>query len=246
MHCECNKGKTMRRSAQAWMAGAVAIAAGLSFGPIASSAPRHAPVRPRASLGMRSAAAAFTPANADPRLLALISRLNTVGPGMRFTPATSTARVSRSITVAVRSRTRDQASPREALVAAPANGNAPSGYNLGLAVGWRGLAVSSDVARIDQPGLGGRAMADVGLSYSTKSFTTRVGVGADRATGDTPRPLAQSGSYNVDLAGSYSLSRNIDVTAGYRYRAIDRDRLAPLADNRKDSQAVYLGTAFRF
>ena len=30
-----------------------------------------------------------------------------------------------------------------------------------------------------------------------------------------------------------------------RYR-IERDRLAPLNDDRRDSQAVYVGTAFRF
>lgn len=237
----------MQRGATAWVTGAVAIATALSAVPAASGAPRANPAaRLRVPLGMRSAASAFTPANADPRLLALISRLNTTGAGMRFTPATSTARVSRSITVAVRSRTSGPRSVREALVAAPSGGSAPVAYNMGVAVGWRGLAVSSDVARVDQLGLGGRDIADVGVSYSTKSFTTRVGVGADRPTTDTPRPLAQSGSYNVDLAGSYSLSRNLDVTAGYRYRAIDRDRLAPLADNRKDSQAVYLGTSFRF
>jgi hypothetical protein len=31
-----------------------------------------------------------------------------------------------------------------------------------------------------------------------------------------------------------------------RYRTSERDRLAPLADNRRDSQAVYVGTAFKF
>jgi hypothetical protein len=41
------------------------------------------------------------------------------------------------------------------------------------------------------------------------------------------------------------LTRNLDVTGGVRYK-IQEDRLQPLADNRRDSQAVYIGTAFRF
>ena len=44
-----------------------------------------------------------------------------------------------------------------------------------------------------------------------------------------------------------SLRRNIDVTAGVRYKTPDRDRLAPMPDDRRvDSQAVYVGTTFRF
>jgi hypothetical protein len=35
------------------------------------------------------------------------------------------------------------------------------------------------------------------------------------------------------------------VTAGMRYRS-DRERLARLDDSRRDSQSVYVGTAFRF
>jgi hypothetical protein len=35
------------------------------------------------------------------------------------------------------------------------------------------------------------------------------------------------------------------VTAGVRYRS-DRERFVKVDDDRRDSQAVYLGTAFRF
>jgi hypothetical protein len=35
------------------------------------------------------------------------------------------------------------------------------------------------------------------------------------------------------------------VTGGVRYK-IQHDRLEPLTDQRRDSQAVYIGTAFRF
>jgi hypothetical protein len=47
------------------------------------------------------------------------------------------------------------------------------------------------------------------------------------------------------LSPSYQIARNLDVTGGVRYK-IQRDRLEPLADQRRDSQAVYVGTAFRF
>jgi len=47
------------------------------------------------------------------------------------------------------------------------------------------------------------------------------------------------------LGGSYSVTRNLDVTAGVRLKN-ERDRMAPLTDSRQDSQAVYVGTQFRF
>ena len=49
----------------------------------------------------------------------------------------------------------------------------------------------------------------------------------------------------MDLGGSYRLTRNFDVTAGVRYSS-ERDRLRPLTDGKQDSQAVYVGTKFRF
>ena len=52
-------------------------------------------------------------------------------------------------------------------------------------------------------------------------------------------------SYSVDLSSSYSLTRNLDVTAGMRYRS-ERERIAQIDDARRDSQSVYLGTAFHF
>ena len=51
---------------------------------------------------------------------------------------------------------------------------------------------------------------------------------------------------SLDVGGSFALTRNLDVTAGLRYRA-ERDRLQQAPDlDRRDSQALYVGTAFRF
>ena len=61
----------------------------------------------------------------------------------------------------------------------------------------------------------------------------------------TVRTLAEPQSYSLDVGGSYSITRNIDLTAGMRLKS-ERDRLTRIDDDRRDSQAVYVGTAFRF
>ena len=70
-------------------------------------------------------------------------------------------------------------------------------------------------------------------------------MGADRTTGNPVPGLRQGNSVSLDVGSSYSLSRHIALTGGVRYN-IERDRLAALQDDRRDSQAVYIGTAFKF
>ena len=88
--------------------------------------------------------------------------------------------------------------------------------------------------------------AEVGMSYrANRRLTGRVAVAAERAEG-TQRLLRDDEAYSVDVGGAFSIARNVDVTAGARYR-IARDRIEPMSrDERRDSQAVYVGTAFRF
>ncbi len=50
---------------------------------------------------------------------------------------------------------------------------------------------------------------------------------------------------SVDVGGALSLSKRVALTGGVRYR-VDSDRLSTLNDHRRDSQAVYVGTAFKF
>ena len=75
-------------------------------------------------------------------------------------------------------------------------------------------------------------------------FAPQVALDEHEKTGRSPRTFEQ-GDQQVDLGGSYRLTRNLKVTAGVRYSS-DRDRLRPLTDGRQDSQAVYVGTQFRF
>lgn len=191
----------------------------------------------------------FTPATADPRLAAEFARRGLQPSSFRFTPSSASPDKSKAVRVAVRARavtptvvaqaTRDPAST-------PVTAITPTAYNLGLSIGWKSFALSGDVARIQGgPIPGGREAAEVGISYQGKKFTGRVAAGAERSDANVPRIVPVESSYSLDVGGSYSITRNLDVTGGVRYK-IDRDRLEPLSDQRRDSQAVYLGTAFRF
>ena len=107
--------------------------------------------------------------------------------------------------------------------------------------------MTSPRSRSADPALGGRESAVVGVSYSLSNrLTGRVAVGADRADGQPARRrFARATTYSLDVGGSYSLSRHVALTGGVRYN-VERDRLSALQDDRRDSQAVYVGTAFKF
>ena len=80
--------------------------------------------------------------------------------------------------------------------------------------------------------------------YSLPRFTGRVAVGAERDDDRVPA-LANKQNYSLDVGAAYDVTRRIAVTGGVRYN-IERDRTALVNDNRRDSQAVYVGTAFKF
>ena len=139
--------------------------------------------------------------------------------------------------------------PGAAAAVASPSGTAitPSTYNLGVAVGWRRFAITGDVSASNGgAAVGAREAARVGVDYqANRRLTGRVQVGAERAEG-VQRVVGEDRAYSLDVAGSYSITRNLDLTGGVRYR-VSRDRLEPLArDERRDSQAVYIGTAVRF
>jgi hypothetical protein len=192
----------------------------------------------------------FTPANADPKLAAALG--NSKGLALtdfKFTPAPAKGRPSQ-VRVAIRART--TAAPAALASAAAPTGAVdalkPTSYNLGVAVGWKRFAVSGDVAKVQDANsaLGGRESAVVGVSYSlNQRLTTRVAVGADKSTGQPLAGLRKGDNYSLDAGASYDITRRIAVTGGVRYN-IEKDRMSALADARRDSQAVYVGTAFKF
>ena len=194
----------------------------------------------------------FTPAVADARLAAEFARRGIQAESFRFTPSAASPGKKKAVNVAVRAT---RLSPTQAAKVAVASNEAataaitaitPTAYTLGASVGWKRFALSGDVARVQGGALpGSRDAAAVGVSYAGKKFTGRVEVGAERMDGVLPRLTGVDSTYSLDVGGSYRIGRNLDVTGGVRYK-IQRDRLEPLEDDRRDSQAVYLGTAFRF
>jgi len=190
----------------------------------------------------------FTPSAADPRLAAVFARggLESGDVGeFRFTPA-ETRQGNHAVTVAVRSTRVGDGSNRFA-ANTPTVGIAPIAYNLGAAIGWQRFAVSGDISRVDVgPQPGSRESADLAVSYSLNNrLTGRVKATSERPLAGAPKAIDNDSSYAIDVGGSYSLTRNIDLTAGLRYKS-ERERLNQIADDRRDSQAVYVGTAFRF
>jgi hypothetical protein len=222
-----------------WMSGIAAgalIALGIAVAPAVGASEAPAPrLVTKHSAQLVRGLGSFTPASADPRLAAMFARGGLDTSGFRFTPSDTRREGSRAVTVAVQARSArgviaraDRASPIPASTVALT----PIAYNLGVAVGWKRLAVSGDVAKVDLAGIpGSREAADIGVSYTGKRFSGRVNDPA---------------AYSLDVAGSYSLTRRLDVTAGVRYKS-ERDRLMQQpTDDRRDSRAVYIGTAFRF
>ncbi|WNO54018.1 hypothetical protein [Stakelama saccharophila] len=191
----------------------------------------------------------FTPASADPKLAAVLAKSGIDTSDFRFTPSESSKSKSRSVTLAVQARTQrgKTAATETAAATAPGLTLAPIAYNLGVSVGWKRLAVSGDVSRLDLAGEpGSRESAEVGLSYTGEKVGGSVKAKATRPLEHSPAMIAENQSYSIDVGGSYKIAHNLDLTAGVRYKS-EQNRLPRLADdNRRDSQAVYIGTAFRF
>ncbi len=210
----------------------------------------------------------FTPASADPRLLASLNAIREGQRGdagmFRFTPAGVKEASSRAVTVAVRvdSQIARAASMRKSAgpdVGLNVAGVAPVAFNLGMARGYQSFAQTAKIADAVEPGLrksylpeGVREIDAPDLSRFTpakkKSGDSRFGgvveLNDGAVAGRAPRTFAD-GEQSVDVSGSYRVTGNLRVTAGVRYSA-ERERLAPLADGQQDNQSVYVGTRFRF
>lgn len=223
------------------MVGALAVAG--AFAMPASGTPDTAR---RSAKPLSATQIFFTPASADPKLAALIARSGIGTASFRFTPAESRG-TRRPVTTALRIAT-----PTTGVVtlrgiggdtSAPAVGIAPIKYNLVATTAAKRLTVpgTADAPKVDLGTSPGTRRIDPSFNLSKPSKLKAV---TDRPPTDTR--LTTDGPQMIDVGGAYSLRRNIDVTAGVRYKAQDRDRLAPLPDDRRDSQAVYVGTTFKF
>lgn len=190
----------------------------------------------------------FTPATADPKLAAAFANRGNTLTDFKFTPAAPKGRPSQ-VRVAIRARADTRARVSDVAAASPAVGAlTPASYNLGVSVGWRRFALTGDVARTrtSSLALGGRETAVVGVNYSlNKNLTGRVAAVAERSDGTQAPALGSEKAYALDVGGAVALTRSIALTGGVRYK-VDRERASALKDDRRDSQAVYVGTAFKF
>jgi len=225
---------------------AALAAAGLVLSPaLAANSPLQGKKKPASIAVSFDPISSFTPANGDPRLAAAFANRPLALTDFKFTPAAAKGRPSQ-LRVAIRARVGTPTAARTGDAAA-LTALTPASYNLGVAIGWKRFAVSGDVAKVKgaDPALGGRETAVVGVSYSLQRFTGRVAVGANKTEGRPLAALRTGDNYSLDVGGSYSLSHRLALTGGVRYE-IERDKLSTLKDERRDSQAVYVGTAFKF
>jgi hypothetical protein len=202
--------------------------------------------------------APFTPASVNPRLARLVGDSNGL---MRFTPAGAAAGEGRSITVAVRidGEAAQAISVRSAIAAAAdqlggrAVEIAPTRYDLGIARGYQSFAQAKPVVTVTGAQIADIAMPDLatyrpgpGVKDKPSRVTARLALEKDPKLGRAEGTRESLGDQTVDVGGAVRVTRNLDVTAGVRYSQ-DRDRIAPVTEGQQqDSQAVYLGTQFRF
>lgn len=199
----------------------------------------------------------FTPATVDPELAARVASISDED-GFRFTPAGARSiEQDRIVTVAVRvdQDTAQAINVRkivEALPSARPSGIAAlrsSRYDLGTARGYKSFArqveLPNTVRDLSLPDLAEYEPAGPTAVDEPSRLQPRISVEGEQIAGRSPNTLDALDSQTVDVGGSFSLSPNLDVTAGVRLSQ-ERDRLAPLTNSQQDSQAVYVGTQIKF
>ena len=211
----------------------------------------------------------FTPTSVDPDLAARVAE-KARARGIRFTPlGTDITRESdRTVTVAVRidDDVAKAISVRSAIDSAPGTGKQIAGvqtsrFNLGTSRGYQTFARAqatttpsgraapvNELRTMGMPDLADFAPAQPTANEKPSRLQPRIELEGERVAGRSANTLDAVAAQTVDLGGSFSLSRKVDVTAGVRLsQERDRlDRLDPLTNSVKDSQAVYVGTQIRF
>lgn len=247
-----------------WTASALAASA-LAFSPILFPA-FAAKLAGNSEIAATSRFDTFTAAGVDIKLAAKFKRVTSkrsdVAAGDQsffFTPAGISRVANRTMTIAARANsplsvnaisTRNLARVDEA-----APGNAvklnTTDFSLKAARGWQGfklpVAARSAVRApmTDIAVAAGDFRLDDKARVKKSRFNTDVKLDKTRENAPSLRGNAAAGEYKVGLESSFSVSRRIDLTAGVRYNS-ERDRIAPTVDERKDSEAVYVGTKIRF
>ncbi|MAX15700.1 MAG: hypothetical protein CMN59_09485 [Sphingobium sp.] len=230
------------------VAGSAIAVAGFLLSPAIGAATDLAPLRPDApvSLGALGSISSFPPTTKDPQLAAAYAKIaaSASRQGFRFTPTSGSLSGQREITIMVRASDRGGSDKTETPVDIK-----PMAFSLNGAHNWRKFALPESVGRKALDPVPVETMVDAknfSLDDGKKDrFSTKVLIESRREPSAARNPAAEK-DYSLDLASSYSLTRNLNVTAGVRYNNNVVGRLTPMTDDRQDSQAVYLGTSFKF
>lgn len=239
----------VNRGYMTWTVAATAVTA-FMLSPAIGAATDFVRLRAEApvSLGALGSISSFTPTIKDPQLAAAYARVaaRASSQGFRFTPTSGSLSGQRSITIMVRAS-------NDRLIGAPAPVDIkPVAFSLNGAHNWRKFALPDAVGRKALDPVPVETMVDAknfALDEGKKDrFSAKVLLETrrDAGTAATVRNPSADKDYSLDLASSYSLTRNLNVTAGVRYNNSVAGRLTPMTDDRQDSQAVYLGTVFKF
>ncbi len=179
---------------------------------------------------------AFTPSLIDAPGLALKPGASVDARQFRFTPSGKHAD-AHAVTLAIRAR---PVTVPDATHAA----ELPAGYDVGLAVDTRGLALSGGVRRLDA-GIAQRQAVTLGLGYNRKDWSTSLKLGEEKGWARGVVEDARDKRYSVELGTAYSLGRDVRVGAGVRYRVAPTTPADPDARPPADRSAfVGLGIAF--
>ncbi|ASY44017.1 MAG: hypothetical protein EPO45_04805 [Sphingobium sp.] len=231
------------------LAGAAVAVAGFMLSPAIGAATDLVRTQSPVSLGALGSISSFTPTTKDPRLAAAYAKIaaSASRQGFRFTPTSGSLSGQRAITVMVRAGDNDRVAVNTTLT--PVN-IAPVAFSLNGAHGWRKFALPEAIGRKALDPVPVETMVDA-KNFSLDSgkkdrFSTKMLIETRRDAVAATRNPAADKDYSLDLASSYSLTRNLNVTAGVRYNNSVAGRLTPMTDDRQDSQAVYLGTVFKF
>jgi hypothetical protein len=194
----------------------------------------------------------FTPATLD------VGRFTFTAPGrpvagiqpsersFRFTPSGAADRKAVSLGVTARSVAPAPASaPVRTASATVERAVQPFGFNLDLAVGWNGFAVSGGVSRLDTGvGNGMREGVDVAFSYGGSNWKTSVQATAERSPPLVLRQFDEVERFGIEAGGAYALGRSLSVLGGVRYRTAPAN--ASLLDPNVEDKSVYVGGAVAF
>jgi opacity protein-like surface antigen len=195
----------------------------------------------------------FTPAGIDSRLADRMTNLAVRQTAFPFTPAGLNNRGTNILTVAARADSGNAVSVRNAIAQIGLGSGTTlrlnnSNYQLTAVRGWQAFEMPKTL--VEQPRLSdlvgkGSFRLDDNDKKKPSRFNSDVSVAPAKALAPSPRGNAAAGNYDVNVGGSFRLTKGIDVTAGIRYSR-DNDRVDPSTQIKADNEAVYVGTKIRF